>query len=213
MVLLVLALVWGALLISWLRSRSASTFGDSVGTFRRHLTVLERTTPTTVRPANRLRAGRGSTGRAGPTPIRGTRIEASSARAAATRPAASGRSGPGRLTRPVAGDATALRRRQVQKRRRDVFFALVAGAAGSFFLALIPGMSIMWSVQVLFDLLLGAYVALLVRMRNLAAERELKLRFMPAHRAPARRRDRDYSPAYDFGAAGYGDLELRRAVN
>jgi hypothetical protein len=113
----------------------------------------------------------------------------------------------------VAGDTAALRRRQAQKRRRDVFFALLAGAAGSFLLALIPGMSIMWSVQVLFDVLLGGYVALLVRLRNLAAERELKLRFIPAHRNPARRRDYEVTPAYDFGVAGYGDLELRRVAN
>ena len=206
MVLLVLALVWGALLISWLRSRSVNTFGDSVGSFRRDLTVLKRATPATVRPANRLRDGRGP---AGPSArpmasIRGTRIEALSDRGPAGRPATRPQAG-GRLSTPVAGNAAALRRRQVQKRRRDVFLALVAGAGGSLLLALIPGMSIMWSVQVLFDVLLGGYVAVLVRLRNLAAERELKLRFIPAHRAARQQ-------AYEFGA-GYGDLELRRAAN
>lgn len=208
MVLLVLALVWGALLISWLRSRSVNTFGDSVGTFRRDLKVLQRATPTTVRPANRLRDGHGrvpaATGLRGATAIRGTRIDAVSEE---NRHRPAGRPGAGsRLTRPVAGNAAALRRKQAQKRRRDVFLALLAGAAGSLLLALIPGMSIMWSVQVLFDVLLGGYVAVLVRLRNLAAERELKLRFIPSHRAARR-------PAYDFGPAGYGDIELRRAAN
>jgi hypothetical protein len=187
-VLLLLALIWGALLVSWLRSRSASTFSDSVGTFRRHLNVLERTTPVSVRPANRLYEPRAR-------PIAPTYNTA--------RPAA----GPGRITRPMAGNAAALRRRQAQKRRRDVFFALLAGAVGALALALVPGLGIMWSVQVLFDILLASYCAILVRLRNMAAEREMKLRYMPSARPPARMR-----PTYDFGA-GYGDLELRRAAN
>jgi hypothetical protein len=100
------------------------------------------------------------------------------------------------------------RRRQAQKRRRDVFFALLAGVVGTFLLAIIPGLSVMWSVQVLFDVLFGGYVALLIRMRNLAAERELKLTFMPQHAGAIRPR-----PSYDFGSGGYGELSLRRAAN
>ncbi|MHB1535463.1 MAG: hypothetical protein ACYC1D_12820, partial [Acidimicrobiales bacterium] len=57
MVLLVLAIVWAAVLFSWLRTRAQSTFSDSVGTFRRHLTILERTMPATVPAANRRRGG------------------------------------------------------------------------------------------------------------------------------------------------------------
>jgi hypothetical protein len=88
-----------------------------------------------------------------------------------------------------------------------VFFALVAGVFGSLLLAVMSGVSAMWSVQVLFDLLLTAYVTLLIRMRNLAAERELKLTFMPPTARPRSR------PAYDLGVSGYGDLDLRRAAN
>lgn len=190
MVLLLLALIWGALLISWLRSRTSTTFSDSVGTFRRHLNVLERTTPTVVRPANRLYDN------SRPSPA--VRTSSAVARPAVPRPVRS---------RPVAANAAALRRRQSQKRRRDVFFALLAGALGSLVIALVPGLSIMWSVQVLFDLLLGSYVAVLIRMRNQAAERDMKLRYMSAARPVRRAR-----PTYDF-AAGYGDLELRRAAN
>lgn len=186
MVLLLLALVWGALLISWLRSRSATTFSDSVGSFRRNLNVLERTSPTTVRAANRL---------GDPIPRYGKAPSFSTGT-------------PVRRTRPVAANAAALRRRQAQKRRRDVFFALVGGTVGFFALALLPGLSILWSVQVLFDILLCSYVAILVRLRNQAAEREMKLRYMPSARPAARSRR-----GYDFGAAGYGDLELRRAAN
>ena len=89
-----------------------------------------------------------------------------------------------------------------------MFFALLAGVVGSFLLAVVPGFSVMWPVQVVFDLLFVVYVALLIRLRNLAAERELKLTFMPQQPGPARPR-----PAYDLGTAGYGDLGLRRVAN
>lgn len=192
MVLLLLALIWGALLVSWLRSRTATTFSDSVGTFRHHLNVLERTTPTVVRPANRLYDG----------PRRPSSTIRATSSLARTAPAAL----PVR-SRPVAANAAALRRRQTQKRRRDVFFALMAGALGSLVIALVPGLSIMWSVQVLFDLLLVGYVAVLIRLRNQAAERDMKLRYMAAPRPVPRARR-----TYDF-AAGYGELDLRRAAN
>jgi hypothetical protein len=89
-----------------------------------------------------------------------------------------------------------------------VFFALLAGVVGSFLLAIVAGLSIMWSVQVLFDVVFVGYVALLIRMRNLAAERELKLTFITPQARPVRAQ-----PAYDLGTAGYGDLGLRRAAN
>jgi hypothetical protein len=233
-VLLVLALIWGALLVSWLRSRSQGTLADSVGTFQRHLTVLERATPAKVAPANRMRDAplpfaqhpraaafgsphRARSARAVDAPVTG-RPAAWDAPVAARAVGApvSGRAGaldapfaPGRnpVGRPSSASA-ALRRRQAQKRRRDVFFALLAGVGGSLVLALIPGLSIMWSVQVLFDVLLAGYVALLVHARNVAAERELKLRFMP----PQASRGAVPRASYDFGGA-YGQLGLRRAAN
>jgi hypothetical protein len=104
--------------------------------------------------------------------------------------------------------AAVLRRRQVQKRRRDVFFALLAGVVGSFALALIPGLQVMWFIQVIFDLVFVAYVALLLRLRNLAAERELKLTFLsqgPVRGGPSR--------GSGYALAGYDDLTLRRTAN
>lgn len=204
MVLLVLAIVWGVLLVSWLRSRSERTFSDSVGTFRRHLTVLERATPATVAPANRLRSSQRWA--PGATKVAPYRSQVPSARG--PRPATLARTGSGR---PVGAslrisNAARLRHRQAQRRRRDVLFALLAGTIGSLLLALIPGVSDMWPVQILFDLLLVGYIALLIRMRNLAAERELKLTFLPPQRVARSR------PSYDFGG-GYGDVEFRRAAN
>jgi hypothetical protein len=102
-----------------------------------------------------------------------------------------------------------MRRRQVQKRRRDVFFALLAGVAGSFLLAIIPGLSVMWPVQIVFDIVFAGYVALLIRMRNLAAERELKLTFMPRPRMAMARPPQ----SYDFGGSAYGELDFNRAAN
>jgi hypothetical protein len=199
-VLLVLAIVWGVLLVSWLRSRGERISSDSVGTFRRHLTVLERATPATVAPANRLRSGqRSSTRRVPPYRAPGPLVRGQ-------RPAGGARTGypVGRALRSPT--AAQLRHRRAQRRRRDVLFVLLAGAAGSFLLALIPGVSVIWPVQILFDVLLVSYIALLIRMRNLAAERELKLTFLPAERVARPR------PSYDFGG-GYGNLELRRAAN
>ncbi len=204
MVLLVLAIVWGVLLVSWLRSRSERTISDSVGTFRRHLTVLERATPATVTPANRLRSDQRSapSGRRVPpyrSPVPSVRGH---------RPAALARTASGLPVgaSPRLSTAARLRHRQAQRRRRDVLFALLAGTVGSFLLALIPGVSVMWPVQILFDVLLVTYIALLIRMRNLAAERELKLTFLPPQRVARPR------PSYDFGG-GYGDIEFRRAAN
>lgn len=203
MVLLVLALIWGALLVSWIRSRSVNTFSDSVGTFRRHLNVLERATPATVRPANRLRVSRPAP-RPGPSSVRGTLVSPG--------PARIGR--PDSSMRPLSANAAALRRRQAQRRRRDVFFALLAGVAGTFLLALISRASVVWGLQVIFDITFALYVMLLVRLRNLAAEREMKLRYLPAPRAGRRLAGAyEMAGAYDTGAPGYGELQLRRAAN
>lgn len=203
MVLLVLAIVWGVLLVSWLRSRTEGTFSDSVGTFRRHLTVLERAAPATVAPANRLRS----------SPVAGRSIPGYRTAVVTMRGHVAAPSGLSRVGMPTNAPrrlptSYPSRRRQAQKRRRDVFVALLAGAVGSFLLAMIPGVSVMWSVQVLFDVLLVAYVALLVRLRSMAAERAVKLSFMPKQRTTNRPR-----PAYEFGGSGYGDLDLRRAAN
>jgi hypothetical protein len=183
-VLLVLAVVWGVVLVSWLRSRAQATFGDPVGTFRRHLTVLEHTAPSIVPAANRLRPTARAASPGGIPPYRASGVVAgrSSSPVPSRRPERpAARPGPGAARpAPVASNsAAAQRRRMAKKRRRDVFFALIAAALGSLVLGLIPGLRVMLYVQVLCDLLLAAYVMLLVRMRNLAAERELKLAYLP----------------------------------
>jgi hypothetical protein len=172
-VLLVLAVVWGVVGFSWLRSRARATFGDPVGAFRRHLNVLENTAPVTVRPANRMRIGATlpGSGLAGP---RATAIS----RLSDPEPARTARPGV-RYGAPRPSSAAAMRRRQALKRRRDVLFALVGGAAGFLLLGLVPGLHALLLIQLIFDVLLAAYVSLLVRMRNLAAERDRKLAYLP----------------------------------
>lgn len=206
--LLVLAGIWAAVLLTPLvRARADGALGDSIGSFRRHLSVLERAAPTTVSPANRLRI----------PPVQVAippyRPPASPMR----RPVPAGR----RVASgyPYAASPAGLRRRQAQRRRRDVLFALVAGMAGSLLLAFIPGLSVMMWVHILLDVLFVGYVALLIRMRNVAAEREMKLTFLPSHAAvpgPATYgayNGRPSAEGYGHAAAGYGSLLARQPAN
>jgi hypothetical protein len=101
------------------------------------------------------------------------------------------------------------KRQQAQKRRRDVLLGLVVAIVGSALLALVPGLGIMWMVNIAVDLMFVGYVALLVRMRNVAAEREMKLTFLPGARpVPLHARYGDAHPT----AVGLADL-ARRAAN
>ena len=184
MVLLVLAGIWIAVIaVPLVRAKTEGKLGDSIGSFRRHLSVLERAAPLTVVPANRMHLPRSH----------------ASAAIGPYRPPMAQQTPQGRAP-------TARKRQQAQKRRRDVLMGLVVAMAGSAVLAMIPGLSIMWLVNVFVDVLFVAYVALLVRMRNVAAEREMKLTFLPTARpVPARY---EASPA----AVGLADL-ARRAAN
>ena len=180
MVLLVLAGIWVAVIaVPLVRAKTEGKMGDSIGSFRRHLSVLERAAPLTVAPANRLR------------------LPHSSATIGPYRPVATH----GRLS------AGRGRRQQAQRRRRDVLLGLVVAMAGSALMAMIPGLSVMWMVNIVVDLLFVAYVGLLVRMRNVAAEREMKLTFLPGAR-PGPARYGDPQPA----TVGLADL-ARRAAN
>jgi hypothetical protein len=195
--LLVLALIWGAFLVWWLRSRAGGTFGDSVGTFRRHLRVLERAAPVTVRPANRLR---------GPQMV------------PAYRPPAGIQGPPPRVGQPArrgpvsSGD---LRRRQALKRRRDVLFLLAVVVIATLLMAGATRSHALIVLQLVCDAVLAGYISLLVRLRNLAAERELKLTYMPRERTgrPVRHdTDTGEMPALGYGALGYGASRQRPAA-
>jgi hypothetical protein len=206
--LLVLAVAWGTVLFFWVRSRSQGGFGDSVGLFHRHLHVLERTAPSTLAAANRLRAPV-----AAPTLARRGGVGPSS-RPAVGRPSAP--TGYGARSSGVQVVANARRRRS-QRRRRDVLYILGILAVATAVVAGTTGMRTAVYAQVAVDVVLAAYIALLVRMRNLAAERDLKLRAIPtrpvAQRRAAAGPRRSQAQGGGYVVGGYGDLALRRAAS
>lgn len=86
--------------------------------------------------------------------------------------------------RPVSsgggGGAGGLSRsRRSVKRRRDVFVGLLAAMGFSLVLGFLPPLRALWAVHVVVDVLFVAYVGMLVYLRNLAAERDMKVRFLP----------------------------------
>ena len=56
--------------------------------------------------------------------------------------------------------------RRAKKRRRDVFFGLLASVVGSAALAMIPGFKVLWMLNLALDALLVGYLTLLTRIRR-----------------------------------------------
>jgi hypothetical protein len=157
--LLILAVVWAVVLVPpWLRSRADARPADSIGAFRHRLHVLERTGPVGTRRA----------------PMAAARPDMAGFVPVAQRP------GP----RTTAMSATSARAR-TQRRRRDIFVGMLAAMATSLVLGFVPSLRILWVVHLLVDAMFVTYVALLVHMRNQAAERDMKVRFLPG-RLPGR---------------------------
>lgn len=181
MVLVVLAIIWLAVLVPpALRARAEGRPGDSIHAFHRQLNVLHRARP----------YGRGVAERARPsthgsrTPAYGARPATPVASLAARRAMAAGRT-----SRPAASHTRAFAavgvpsaRSRTLRRRRDVFVTLLAAAVGTLALGLLPALRMMLLAHLVVDVLLAAYVVLLIRQRSLAAERELKVRFLPETR-------------------------------
>jgi hypothetical protein len=76
-------------------------------------------------------------------------------------------------------------RARTQRRRRDIFVGMLAAMVTSLVLGFVPSLRILWVVHLLVDAMFVTYVAALVHMRNQAAERDMKVRFLP-QRLPAR---------------------------
>jgi hypothetical protein len=157
LVLFILAVIWAAVLLPpWLQSRSENRPADSITSFRNQLSVLER------------RAA-----------IVGPHRGAHGARPAA-RPVARSAG----MTN-VARQNAALRRSDVRRRRREVFFTLAGAAAVTMILALWLG-GVVWALHLGVDALLGGYVLLLVQAQQREAERHQKVRYLAERRRPAR---------------------------
>ena len=175
-VILLLLAVWGGVGAWWLLSRSEGRSTDSIGTFRQQLTVLERTGPTSVAPAFRMRDGENG-------------VYGASAASFA------------RLAGPVRrAPFPVSRRRKLQKRRRDVLYALVAATLGAAGLGFLPGLSTMWWLSVLLAVVLAIYVVVLMQLRAVAADR------------PVRVASDGYPPPSSFGSYAEADTPylLRR---
>jgi hypothetical protein len=155
-VLLILAVVWAAVLVPpWLRNRADARPADSISAFRHRLSVLERTGPVGARRVPLV----------------------------SSRPDVAGFVPMARRAAPRSALSSVSARARTQRRRRDIFVGMVAAMVASLVLGFIPALRILWVVHLLVDFLFVTYVALLVHMRNQAAEREMKVRFLPG-RAP-----------------------------
>ena len=159
MVLGLLAVVWIAVLAPPLLRKGAETRkADSIGDFRRQLVVLQRTGPSVIAPAN-------------------TRVDRTFGPAPAY---ATGASPIARVARPGRETTRAARRR-----RRNVLTGLAATTLLLIVIGAVPGMHVVLALGAVSGVLLGVYVALLVRLRNAAAERDMKLSFLPGPAAYA----------------------------
>ncbi|HEX3394256.1 MAG TPA: hypothetical protein VHS52_06985 [Acidimicrobiales bacterium] len=205
--LVVLALIWAAVLVPpVIRARSEGRPADSISAFRRQLTVLRRTRPQSTRGLvpDRPRAHAYVPGSAAP-------VTSLAARRSMTTP--------GSRPRPVGSRALVAAglptsRARTLRRRRDVFVVLLATAAATLVMSLVPALRVLLYVHLATDVLLGAYVALLIRQRGAAAELEMKVRFLPAP-APEPmmyRRAGATEPALYRRSAGMEPALLRRSA-
>lgn len=92
---------------------------------------------------------------------------------------------PRAAARPAILDrGTDTRRARTLKRRRDVLGSLLVAMVSTLALGAIPAMRVLWGLHLALDCVLVAYVVMLVRMRNAAAERDMKVSFLPAGASP-----------------------------
>ena len=145
MVLFILAVMWLGVGISWARSRRDHRGVNSISSFSKHLSVLERTSPAVPGRSPSRSSGR-------PTPIY-----------------------------PAVGyipPRPPMSLSNARRRRRNVLTALAGAAVGTLVLIPFAG-SMMVMLQVLADVLLVAYLGLLIRTQRLAVERRQKVRYLP----------------------------------
>jgi hypothetical protein len=198
---IIIAVAWMVILGPSLMKRRSRSVGEigSISHFHRQLRVLEHSgTPPIVTPAYRLRSV-DDPGGPGETPGQTPAVPILSVVGAAQlpRPAlAFLGEDPGKVAAPPdrfeTGTAGPVRsvaaddRFRVRKRRRDALAAMAAALVGTFLIGLVPGASAAWIVTVLCGVALAVYVALLVRVRRLAEERQRKLHYLqPAGSAGA----------------------------
>jgi hypothetical protein len=197
---------WAVILTPSLLRRRSRTVGEigSISHFHRQLRVLEHSAPEPiVAPAYRLRSfGGGSSSQQFPdvasVPVLSVvgaselprpalaflgedpeeTVEPSDGLGAASSELPNDGSralpSPLRSNRPVGTD----HRSRVLRRRRDTLSMLVVAVVVTALVGFIPGASDVWILTALCGIALGAYVAMLVRLRMMAEERERKLHYL-----------------------------------
>lgn len=107
-----------------------------------------------------------------------------------------------RAPRPVQVDRARMARAEAKKRRRDILVTLLAAAGLTLAISLVlPAVLVL---HLLIDVLVVAYVGLLLRQKRVAEEKAMKVRYLaPARPAPM---------APHYAAAPQPQLALRRSV-
>lgn len=244
-VVLFFAIVWAAVLgHSFMRRRAENRSSDSIGAFRRHLTVLQRTGPVLVQPANSLSlvsaAGRGSvppisTGYRSPeevsslraldhdafdgSPAHGssywtdeTGVTTWSPRILHNQPADHLGLVPGL---DPASPRPSPQHRQgtsaVLVRRRRILAGLSIGTLATAIIGVLPPLHPLWVITAFLAAALAAYMALLINLRNLAAERNATLHYLPYANAEHPSGDR-YGDHAGIAVSGYGGVDRISAL-
>jgi hypothetical protein len=168
-VLLILAIVWAAVLGPSLLRRRSERSTDSIGAFHRQLRVLERAGPTTVDPAHRLDTAYPS----------GSPFRVSSAQGATFVVPPEASPFAGRVPAHAARRPDPYFRPDACRRRRNVLVGLLSMLVFTGLIGAVPAMRPALFVTIVGAVMVAAYVGLLVYLRTLALEREVKLRYLP----------------------------------
>ena len=185
MALVVLAIIWAVVLIpQFLHSRAEARPGDSISAFRRQLAVLRRARPGVAPGADDGRQWSPARGPVfGPGVGHGPPVASLAAHRATTQWApVNGRRPGGAPARAFVVAGLPSPRRRALRRRRDILVGLLATSGLTLVLGVLPSLRALLMAHLVVDVLLVAYVALLIRQRTLAAEREMKVRFLPGPR-------------------------------
>jgi hypothetical protein len=135
---LLIASLWCIVIVYWLWSRRP-TLGDTVGSFRHELRVLEHAMPApVVAPANRRRPGAPPFAGPGPKDIFGNPVSPATA-------------------------ARNHKREELRRRRRDVIEVLFALVLLSLLVALLTHSALAFGLQAVTDIVLFVYVLVLIR--------------------------------------------------
>lgn len=200
MVLFILAVVWALYLASWLRSRAQGRRNNnSIASFNKHLSVLERARPAgNVQPLRTTAPPRTGVPAAVPSNVSGLVTIGSTMN---DRPSPA---------RPLHGPRP-MTLAEARKRRRDVLMVLVGFVVFTLAVYLLVGGPTLY-LQLLADGLLVAYVGLLANTQRLARERREKVRYL--HHDEYAYDDLGYGePAYAEPAYGEPALVLQRSAN